>query len=294
MVFMFLDNPTVRAVNAKWPPRNWLVPGMVMIQVILISFPLWDACKSDAKHKASLKHNSIYGPGTSIDSMLDIINQHSQPVIDYAASTRFNAELIIFLRDVKKWRMTWITKGADWAISRDREERVACYKHAALIYFKLVHLCIATFTINVDARINRALGEEFKYARYVGKGKVSLGHPTAVAPWESVSGSSSSNLSSRTSPTGIKGLKITLAEAEATVMLITPETLDAASDNLDEIIAEGINIASYFEHDAPDTFTLRVFDGAYKAVKQEAYHNMWLPYVKCGKFARDFKASNIA
>ncbi|KAK4545379.1 hypothetical protein LTR36_003559 [Oleoguttula mirabilis] len=289
-VFMFVKSPTILAVNNNWPPRNWLIPGLVIVQAVLVSFPLWDACKTDARNDAAQSHNSTYGIGSSIGDMINIIDCRSEPLVNYAASTRFNAELIIFLRDVKRWRTSWTSPGSHWVVPRTPEERVACYKHAALIYFKLVHPRIAAFAINVDAKTRSALAEEFKYARYVGVSRPSLGRRDSVAPWTSTE-DSSPVIGDRTSPLALKGLEITMTEAEGSIMLISPETLDAGNDNIDDATTEGINLASYAQQDAPDTFTLKVFDEAYKEVKLEAYYNVWLPYFRTGRYAQDFTAS---
>ncbi|KAK5128861.1 hypothetical protein LTR85_000194 [Meristemomyces frigidus] len=289
-IFMFADGAFIRAVNKNWPPRNWIIPGLAIVQFVLISFPLWDAAKMERKDEAARLHNSTYGLGSSINNMINIIDHHSEPLIDYAASTRFNAELIIFLRDVKKWRTSWKSPGHDWAVPNNPAERVACYKHAALIFFKLVHPRIAAFAINIDAKTRNALAEEFKYARYVGGGRPSLNRHESVAPWTSIVIVSTST-DTRSSPLSLKGLEITLAEAEATITLISPETLDAGDDNLDDATTEGINLASYARQDIAETFTLNVFNEAYKEVRQEAYYNVWLPYWKAGRYRQDFTAS---
>ena len=102
-----------------------LIPGLAIIQAVLISFPLYDACRAEAKDNAARLHNAPYGVGSSIEDMINIIDHHSEPLIDYAASTRFNAELIIFLRDVKKWRTTWTSPDLDWVAPNTPEERAA-------------------------------------------------------------------------------------------------------------------------------------------------------------------------
>lgn len=78
---MFADTKTVKAVNSQWPPRNWLIPGLALVQIILISFPLYDVARTDAKEKAAENRNSIYGPGSSIDNMINIIDKDAQPLI---------------------------------------------------------------------------------------------------------------------------------------------------------------------------------------------------------------------
>jgi len=187
---------------------------------------------------------------------------------NYAAGTRFNAELIIFLRDVKKWRTTWTSPtGLDWAVPSNREERIACYKHAALIYFKLVHQSIAAFAINVDGKTRHALDQEFRYAKLVGSGALALRRLSTITPWEGAD-DFLATARIRTSPLAMKDLEITLAEAETAITLISPETYDATINDVDELTTEGIHLASYNERDAPDEFALTVFRDAYKEVSQ--------------------------
>ena len=281
------ESEIVTSVNNVWPARNWLLPGLALVQVVLITFPLYDVCRSDAKRKAAQHRNSTYGPGTSIDNMMNIIDGNSQPLVEFAARTRFNAELIIFLRDVKKWRTTWTTPGPDWAAPINHEERVAGFKHAALIYYKLVNVGVAAFAINIDEKTRRLIAEHFTLTRYLSHRRPSSSRRLSVLPWEDAD-PFKITAAFRATPMGMADLEITLAEAEDSIALLTPETVDAANNNMDEATMEGINMAGYSQLDAPETFSLAVFDEAYKEVKQEAYYNVWLPYVKSGRYRQDF------
>ena len=289
-VTMFSDTHAARAVNAHWPPRNWLIPGLAVVQSVLVAFPIWDACKVDAKDEAAKTHNATCGLGSSLDDMILTIDSHSEPLIEYAASTRFNAELIIFLRDVKKWREIWTAPDNNWAIPSNVEERIACYKHAALIYFKLVDTTTAEFPINIDNKMRKALAQEFNHARYLSYGRPSMGRYLSIAPWGSPTDGSSNIVSRRSSPLAMMGVKVTLAEAEESVMLIVPGAQDATEENIEDSV-DGINMTDCPQIDAPDTFSLTVFEEAYKAITQEAYYNTWLPYHKSGKYSEDFRSS---
>ncbi|KAK5138516.1 hypothetical protein LTR08_000103 [Meristemomyces frigidus] len=291
MIFMFTNTHAVRVVNSQWPPRNWLIPGLAIVQFVLLAFPIWDACKVDAKVEASKTRNSTYGLGSSLDHMISTIDSNSEPLVNFAASTKFNAELIIFLRDVKKWRETWTSPGADWAVPSDVEKRVACYKHAALLYFKLVDTSTAEFAINIDNKMRTAMAEEFRYARYISRGRPSMGRRLSITPWGSPADGTANIISCRSSPLSMTGLEITLAEAEESIMLVIPEMHDATEDDGEDSTTKGINMTDYAQLDAPDTFTLTVFEEAYKSVKQEAYYNTWLPYHQSGKYKEDFKSS---
>ena len=119
--------------------------------------------------------------------MLETLEQSPESLIKYASS-RLNAELLYFLREVKSWREHWSSTTKAWLLPSNQKDRASCYKHAALIYFKLVNERAAVFPINISYANRKALDDVFKYTRY---------QPTAnnmqtnrmrndLTPWDSV------------------------------------------------------------------------------------------------------------
>ncbi|KXT07127.1 hypothetical protein AC578_2315 [Pseudocercospora eumusae] len=289
LVFMFVKSDAITAIDTYAPPPVWFVPGFAVSQVVLLGFPLHGVYK---KRKMAHRTSSVFSeahPDLSIKMMRDVIHYNFDDFADYAARTKLNAEMVIFLRDVKQWKATWMPNDRVRALN-GREDWVKCYKHAALLYFKLVDMNTAPFPINLDARTRRGLERAFADARYVSPNHSVLEKATAHA-WEEQNPRLTMPMMT---PAEMKEVKITLEDAEASIIITSPEA--ASSSESDSKSLSILEFLSVDDHVAtPAMFSMDVFDAAYKEVERDCFQNTYTDYVKSGEYRKaiDAPTSNV-
>lgn len=220
--------------------------------------------------------------------MREVIHYNFDDFVDYAARTKLNAEMVIFLRDVKHWKATWMPNDRVRALN-GREDWVKCYKHAALLYFKLIDMDTAPFPINLDGPTRRALERAFVDARYVSPKHSVLEKATGNA-WEE---QDPRLTTPEMTPAEMKEVKITLEDAEASIIITPPEASSSESDSKSLSILDFPSVDDHIS--APPMFSMDVFDAAYKEVERDCFQNTYTDYVKSGEYHRAIHAptSNV-
>ncbi|KAF7197997.1 hypothetical protein HII31_00711 [Pseudocercospora fuligena] len=283
LVFMFAKSDAITAIDTYAPPPAWFVPGFAVSQAVLLGFPLHGVYKN---RKVAHRTSSVFSethPDLSIKMMREVIRYNFDDFADYAARTKLNAEMVIFLRDVKQWKAAWMPNDRVRALHA-RENWVKCYKHAALLYFKLVDMDIAPFPVNLDGPTRLELKQAFSDARYVSP-KHSVLEKTTAMPWEE---QDPRLTTPPMTPAEMKEVKITLEDAEASIIITSSEASSSESDfkslgTLDFLSVDE-NIA------APQMFSMDVFDAAYKEVERDCFQNTYTDYVKSGEYQKAIHA----
>lgn len=268
-VFMFTRNHTLDEINMRWPPVFWLFPGLLVVQLLLIGYPLWNVC--NAERALSRTSHSSNLTNSSVRSMKSFMGNDGQRLIEYAARTRFNAELVIFLRDVDAWKALW-SASSSLNVPMTQTNEASCFRHAALIYFKLVDVTTADFPINISAKTRMLLAESFRTAKYMGS------RGTCSDITTSWIGGTDSEADSMT-PEQMQHVEVTLADAEKNILLNGEQHQPQIRPALDP---DSIRLPSLMQPKPTDETTLRVFDRAYREVETEAYNNIWLAFVNEG------------
>ena len=285
-VFMFVKNPAVGTINGVWPPTYWLIPGLAIFQSLLIGVPLLGARADARRDLEGLEAKNDPNPvrGAAVDEMMDTIANHVDPLMEYAARTKMNAELIVFLREVKRWHNIWAPIMENQTSSPIREDRTRCYKHAAMIYYRLVHMNIAIFPINISDTLRGDLSRHFRPTRYLDGRPVRSSSVGEAFPWENTDMAAAS---AGSSPLDVGDIKITLAEAEARIALLGEDTADMLASNRSHRSNRLIELADNLRTDVPEMFDMSIFDAAFKDVQASAYDNIWKDYDLCGQRERD-------
>ncbi|EME85836.1 uncharacterized protein MYCFIDRAFT_171701 [Pseudocercospora fijiensis CIRAD86] len=89
-------------------------------------------------------------------------------------------------------------------------------------------------------------------------------------------------------PTQMKEVKITLEDAEASIIITSPETSSGAGHK------NSLGMVDLFpvdeRVDAPPSFSMDVFDAAYKEVERDCFQNTYTDYVKSGEYKKAIHA----
>jgi len=164
-----------------------------------------------------------------VEHMITISGEGLQLWTEHSARTRFNAELVVSLREEKNWRLTWESPYGIYHTRMPPSSHylcILCYKHTTSIHFRLINPLSSTFPIAISTMTREARDEDFKLASSTPAGHVSTA--SAVSPWHL---SSSANFVSLTrtlnAPTGVNHLTRTVVEVEWAIMLVAPDTQDA-------------------------------------------------------------------
>lgn len=221
--------------------------------------------------------------------------------------TQLNAELVLFLHYVWAWKLRWSKLRSNWDDPGNQEARVMCYAHAALIYFTLVD-DKAYYPINIHPTRRNSLAVLFRFACYAAttpthnpdtpstpdSGSTKAGDTTPekstasrpatpATPWDVLRlDDTTSRIVTQKQMTEVK---IDASEALKKIEVLPADTtrrlMTARQDS-------AMDVTVYREIDAPASMDLNVFEGAVKEVQMQAYHNVWLPFVKSGEYRKAY------
>jgi len=175
-------------INLYWTIAMWFVPGIAVMQYCALILPIqsqslndkcswpllpwWKSRRDSAESQKSLGsiesqtntywHSSLSNSSTrkptelySMDALEKELAGNSSGLLTFAAQADFTSENILFLNRVRDWTANWGT------FSRTPENRQQLFKEGVLIFVELVYLNTATFAINIDSDVYKALLEVF-------------------------------------------------------------------------------------------------------------------------------------
>lgn len=179
-----------KPVNIRFVPPMWLAPGIIVMQVVTVFFPIYEAYASRAhmrttlsllkqwEEKGSQDSEPSLTSGELTDSSARTSTRNSKiysmaalekalivnplPLLHFAAHKDFTAENIIFLMRVLEWRQAYAT--APRVPSDDTPTPHAknlLFRMALDIYMTCVNDNTSDFPINIDHSIRVALDDLF-------------------------------------------------------------------------------------------------------------------------------------
>lgn len=234
-----------------------------------------------------------------VHDMMLAIRIRPQHLLDFAI-TQLNAELIVFLREAEDWHRKWAIQIWSWDDENVRDKRVACYAHAALIYYCLVD-DKAYYPINIHPLKREKLSNHFQSARFLPAESDTASSSSVDSKSSTLLGSTQDFHSAVTSPSTMPWdclelddkssrvvtqkqmtedpinatealKKIQVLPSKAAPLAMTSERNDSATNVPATMVEQKV--------DVPQTFHFHVFDAAIKEAKVQAYHNVWLPFVQ--------------
>lgn len=179
-----------KPVNIRWVPPMWLAPGIVVMQIVTVFFPMYEAYVahkhmrttlsllkqweekggqdsepslasgeiSDASITASTRSSKVY----SMAALEKALIVNPLPLLHFAAHKDFTAENIIFLMRVREWRQAYRT--APRLIDSNTltpEAQNLLFRMAVDIYTTCVLDTTSEFPINIDHTIRVKLDALF-------------------------------------------------------------------------------------------------------------------------------------
>ncbi|KAF2843811.1 hypothetical protein M501DRAFT_925639 [Patellaria atrata CBS 101060] len=255
VTFLYVKGPTVDNINRYFVPAAWFLPGLLVMQLVQIVFPLLDVRQTKIRKMQFMKHYDPHS-GTmdttasdrrkhllSMSSLEECLNTSWKDFMDWASRKTLTSETVLFLREVKDFRARW---DAEWVQNRlttiPLHER---YRHAALIWFRLINPDTAELNINIDSRTYNELSTFFKQLRYTPEKAASEKSVSIVAPWETSDGAST--------PISEKSLKSISEDPHGCLAY-----------------ANDFKLPEDFRKDGRT-----IFDQAYEIVKLDVFRNTW-------------------
>ncbi|KAF7193423.1 hypothetical protein HII31_05203 [Pseudocercospora fuligena] len=199
-------NISWKPVNIRWVPPMWLAPGILVMQIVTIFFPIYEAYESrrqmrttlsaikdwEEKGRGHTSHSSSmntssdlskpssYGISTqskeifSMASLEKALAINPMPLLHFAANKDFTAENIIFLMRVREWRQAWTSAPRDPSTGDvTSHARNLLFRLAVEIYMVCVLDTISEFPINIDHSVRLQLDLLFEPAVPEAKKRVS-------------------------------------------------------------------------------------------------------------------------
>ncbi|KAK4613617.1 hypothetical protein CLAFUW4_09658 [Fulvia fulva] len=191
-----------KPVNIRWVPPMWLAPGIVVMQIVTIFFPMLEEYQSrrhmrrtlsiietwEKKDTADLYGSIVSGDRSqlsqststrskelySMASLEKALAVNPLPLLHFAANKDFTAENIIFLMRVKEWRQAWASAPRQpGSRSVTEESRAMLFRLAVEIYMTCVLDTISEFPINIEGPVRTKLDFLFDSAVPDGKKRTS-------------------------------------------------------------------------------------------------------------------------
>ena len=190
-----------KPVNMRFVPPMWLAPGIIVMQLVTVFIPIIEGwklarAKSDAlalisaweKHDRHVESDSsllsrvtsncseqiLHKPSlpsmdssTRINTMASLkkaLDVNPDPLLNFAANREFSGENILFLMQVKSWRMAYeIALGNKLGLSAQAANDLL--QRASEIYTSLINEKTAEFPINIEYAIRAQLDTIFKNSK---------------------------------------------------------------------------------------------------------------------------------
>lgn len=198
-----------KPVNIRWVPPMWLAPGIIVMQVVTVFFPIYEAYASRAHMRTTMdllkqweEKGADAAPSLTSDNTgnASVVTRNSKvysmaalekalvvnplPLLHFAATKDFTAENIIFLMRVREWRQAYTTAPRQFNnidLTPDAQNLLFCM--AVDIYTTCVHDATSEFPINIDHSIRMSLDSLFGPA-IPGSKQRNSGESESRSPWD--------------------------------------------------------------------------------------------------------------
>ncbi|KAI9844374.1 MAG: hypothetical protein M1838_002198 [Thelocarpon superellum] len=265
-------NDAFAEINLWWPPAMWFAPGLMMMEFILIFFPLLEVYQSSKSHQTALtaisewekyQHGSDSASSTSARN-ISVAPSDSTPrsdrsdrynmqaleralqtspgeLLEYAATREFTGENIIFLTRVRQWKDSWVQATSNGFVGLEAQYQLL--DEAREIFTTVVSMQTAPFPINIESRIYTDL-------------EIVLGTSRSTSP--------------------------ALSNVVAPFDDVTPwEPRQLCNPTPEPIMGHGIELTSSFSSIGvfPPGFNATLFDRAERSVKYMVLTNTWARFI---------------
>jgi hypothetical protein len=184
-----LYSPAFKPINPWWVPPMWLAPGIIVMQLTTIFFPVYEVLRSRSEMRTTLDILKSWedrrGASTSINADADRTSsaEHSttssarremcsmgalekalanspEPLLKFAATRDFTAENVLFLMQVRRWKEAF-------ALASHSGSNVTGFALAQLfnsameIYTSRVNDKTTEFPINIESKVRQDLDAVF-------------------------------------------------------------------------------------------------------------------------------------
>lgn len=200
-----------KPVNIRWVPPMWLAPGIIVMQVVTVFFPVYEAYASrahmratmsllrqweekgsqdpapsltSAETAASVGHSTKSSKVYSLAALEKALMVNPLPLLHFAAHKDFTAENIIFLMRVREWRDAYSSAPRlPNNINLTPDAQILLFRMAVDIYTTCVLDTTSEFPINIDHNIRMRLDSLFGPAVPGNKQRTS-GECDNRSPWD--------------------------------------------------------------------------------------------------------------
>lgn len=282
------------SVNKYWAPPMWFIPGLMMMELVTLVFPIvqifrhkqaaratqailaeFDAKKlhSEPSTTGSMATSTAFKRGMfSMESLDECLTSNWDGLQVYASCMELNGENIIFLTKVLGFQRKW---GMDFPKIRDSSRaRMGMFRAALSIYVTLVHSDTASYPINIESHIYAKLQSIFGAAtRLVATRRNSESPSTpisSVTPWDEPQPEPLIESPMLESPGETYPMRSITPPARRSIDNDSREHIISLDDDPQDSLA-GFQI--------PAEFGEHVFDAAFKSVRYMVWSETWQRYM---------------
>ncbi|KAI5794397.1 hypothetical protein DFH27DRAFT_654496 [Peziza echinospora] len=148
--------PGFYEVNEHWPPTLWFVPGIAMMELIILFFPIYEIYEHKRTHKrlsqiSSREPTRTFTTKYTQESLDATLKYDVDGLEEFASTKDFTGENIIFLREVAAWKENWRRAEEEAVNGHVRAPVVrAMFDSAEQIFFNSVSRSHSTFPLNLE------------------------------------------------------------------------------------------------------------------------------------------------
>ncbi|KAF6219532.1 hypothetical protein HO133_004001 [Letharia lupina] len=287
------------SVNKYWAPPMWFMPGLMMMELVTLIFPIMQVFKHNkaarethdilAKFDAKKLHSEPSTTGSlatrstgskrgkmfSMESLDECLTTSCDDLQVYASCMELNGENIIFLTRVLGFQRKW---DMDFPKIRDRfRARMGMFRAALSIYVTLVHSDTASYPINIESPIYATLESIFGAATKLVASRRNSESPStpisSVTPWDEPQQEPLIESPMLESPGGtypMRNMSLSTSPARRSIDNDSREHIIPLDDDPQDSLA-GFQI--------PAEFGEHVFDAAFKSIKYMVWSETWQRYM---------------
>ncbi|KAF8466451.1 hypothetical protein BDZ91DRAFT_658098 [Kalaharituber pfeilii] len=154
-------------VNEHWPPGMWFVPGIGMMEFVILFFPIFEIYEHNRRHKrlSAISEHELkitFSSKYTLTALELALEDYVDGLEEFAATKDFTGENIIFLRKVAAWKKKWLLAEKNSANGQIRAPVIrALYDTAEQIYFHSISRVHSTFPLNLNDSVYLPLAKMF-------------------------------------------------------------------------------------------------------------------------------------
>jgi hypothetical protein len=255
-----------------WTPGLWYVPGLAMMEFVMLFFPLYEVRK--VRREQAKLINRQGDPENSKYSMAALeraLSDDCEALEEFAVTKDFTGENIIFLKLVRTWKNLW-DEFDTRQVSPTKAQLRILFDKAEQIWIKTVCQESADYPINLTDSEYYALSKVFERPKSSG----SNGSPGS-------SSRSAGGISSSTSPYGDSPIPDWEKLPAKSPDVNEKEVFTPPSKSLEASMNDPAWPAQSLRTSLPKNFSKHVFDNAQRSIKLLTLENTWIRFVKSQK-----------